>query len=259
MKAKFLLFTVVLLSFFVASTKVRAQANANNPYDEVGAIHNNVLGAFLNAYSKERVAEEQMTEKDLQKYICYTAPIQKCDFAEQVWGGDIVQATKKMTLVQTAAYLQAKGLVSNHFANYINKLDRVISQYFGQSSDKLHAAFVAIERDIASNPNLKEHEQQQLLIACAVGRYSARFWSDLATGVTHYAGVTAQDPVPSVAGGIVKEDLKGAVAGAVGGAVAGAAAGGVGAGPGALVGGTAGGLSASAAEAIGKLWDWVFG
>lgn len=59
---------------------------------------------------------------------------------------------------------------------------------------------------------------------------------------------------------IGKEDAKGAVEGAVVGAVVGGSTtAGPGAVPGAVIGGVGLGLGKSAAEVIGKVWDWIFG
>lgn len=72
-----------------------------------------------------------------------------------------------------------------------------------------------------------------------------------------YQSIAGGDPL--VAYSVAKEDAKGAAGGAVGGAMAGSMAGGGGAIPGAALGAVAGGAGASVAEAVGELWDFIFG
>lgn len=258
MKAKLLFFVAVLFSFFTASTKLHAQANPSNPYDEVGVTHNYVLGSFLNEYSKERMAEEQMNEQKLYNYICQKARIQQCDFLQQLRAGEMMQVTKTMDLFEAVDYLQAKGYISSTFAEYAIAIGKSIQNNMATGYDAIYVALITLEREITNTRNLKEAERAQLLQACAVGRYSAKFWSDLSNGVTSYAGVSHASLSTQAASSVANEDVKGAISGAVGGAIAGASAGGVGAGPGALVGAVGGGLGASVADAAVKLWNWFW-
>jgi hypothetical protein len=115
------------------------------------------------------------------------------------------------------------------------------------SYEVLYNTLRVIENDIAVTQRLKDAEREQLLMACAVARYSSKFWHDLSTGATSYPGVHT---VSSTTGGdIARADVKGAVTGAITGGVLGA---------GALPGCVVGGAASSIAEGVAKIWDWLF-
>ncbi len=255
MKTKLLFFAVVLLSFFSFSTRVNAQANPANPYDEMGARHNAAMATFLNEYSEKRLVEEGMDEDGVYDYMCIRVAAQNCDFQKQIRKTQVFTATADMSLTQTAAYLQAKGLVTAAFTDYVNRIDRCVSLSVSGSYSAAHAALVAIESELSTNKQVKEIEKVELLSACAIARYSAKFWTDISTGVTSYASTSA-GTVRAAGDGIIKEDVAGAIKGAVGSAVGAALTGPVA--PGVVgVGAAAGAAGSSAVAAAKKIWRWL--
>jgi hypothetical protein len=213
MKHKFLSLAMFVVSAMLFLGKANAQGNAANPYDEVGATHNKVLSDFFNEYSKDKVTESQMSEKDLYYYVCGRANTGDCDAMAQMASGEIMQATKDMSLVETAGYLQQNGMVGSQFSAYVSKLDRILTQYGAGNNNALHRAIAAVEGSILADAGLKDTERQSLLAATAVARHSAKFWTDLANGATSYAGLSNASLSAANWGRIVRADIRGAIRG----------------------------------------------
>ena len=250
MKKIFLYATLILTSLSSFTTTAGAQGNPANPYDEAGAKHNAVLAIFFNEYSKERVAEEQMSEKALCEYVCAQVPMPNCDLLQQVRASEIGQATKQLGLAETGAYLHAKGLVSSLFAAYTTKLDRSISLQIGAGYAALYRAIVAIETNILADAGLKASERNTLLLAASVARHSGKFWTDLRNETTSYTGLSHINATDETVGDVVKADAVGAVVGAVAGAATG---------PGVVVTSVGGAAISSTVKAVRDFWGWVFG
>jgi hypothetical protein len=250
MKKTFLYATLLLALLACFSTTTKAQGNPANPFDEAGARHNAVLASFFNEYSKERLAAEQMSEKALCEYVCAQVPIPNCDLLQQVRAGELGQATKNMGLAEVGAYLHAKGLVGRQFTTYTAKIDRCIGQQIGVGYDALYNAIVTVEANIQLDAALKPAERTALLLAASVARYSGKFWTDLRSGTTSYAGLSNITATDESTGDVVKADAAGAVVGAVAGSVTG---------PGVVVVSVGTAAVSSTAKAIWNFFGGIFG
>ena len=250
MKRNLFSFVFLFISLLSFSTMAKAQVNAANPFDEVGATHNKVLSEFFNEYSKDKVVEAQMSEKDLYSYVCNKATLGNCDEIVQMASGEIMQATKDMSLSETADYLQAKGIVGPQFTAYVSKLDRILVQYGAAGNDVLHRAIAAVEGAILADAGLKDTERQSLLSATSVARYSSAFWGDLNKGVTSYAGLSNVNLSAANLSRIVRADIRGAIRGFW-------EAWRRGLNP--IKGAKAGAIIYSIIEAVAIIWEWIFG
>jgi hypothetical protein len=251
MMKKILLYaTLIITSLSCFTTMANAQGNPSNPYDDAGAKHNVVLANFFNYYSKQRVANEQMSQKALCEYVCAQIALPDCNLLQQVIASDLGKATQQMGLAETGAYLQAKGLVSSSFAAYTAKLDRSISQQVGAGYTALYRAIVAIETSIQADAALKASERTALLLAASVARHSGKFWTDLRNEATSYTGLSHIHATDETVGDVVKADAAGAVVGAVAG---------VATGPGVVITSVGGAAISSTVKAVRDFWGWVFG
>jgi hypothetical protein len=253
MKRNLFSFVFLLISLLSFSTMAKAQGNAANPFDRVGAAHNEGLAKFFNNYSLDRVKAEQMDEKGLYEFICTATANQNCDAAHQVRTHELTQATKKMSLKEAADYLQAKGLVSAAYVQYVNKVDGAVAQLAAGGYNQLYRTLVGLEAAITADAGLKKSEQENLLKATSVARHSSKFWNDLRTGETSYTGLANVSIAADIIDDIIAADIIGAI---VGDWVAW------------LLGlglwdsikvTIASAIAFSAAELASIIWDWIFG
>jgi hypothetical protein len=221
MKRFFFHGAMLLVALACFATTAGAQANAANPYDQVGAQHNEALARYFAAHPANDGAGGQVNEADVLGYVCAQTATPNCSVAKQVLANEYVQDAKRMPLGEAIAYLHAKGQVSNLFAAYANKLDACIGQHVGGGYDGLYRAIVDIENQIQADGGLKNNERTALLLAASVARHSGKFWLDVATGATNYPGLVNTDFSNGRLPDIIRADIRGGILGAVYGALIG--------------------------------------
>lgn len=231
------------------NTTVEAYAkNSLNPYDDVGATHNELLDEILKevfhdpSISREdlfKKAFDRVAERNTSSTISY----------------DNTYVAYKAFFDNTEAITDSVGLLSGgvHYLVYIpdSLYDFISSATAPRSAESGCIIVKGIEDLILNNSTLPDLDRRTLLSMTSVLRHSLTYWEkNLPTWKAKFKEAGTDHCETCGFWDIAREDGKGAVTGGIGGAAAGAGAGGVGALPGAGIGAAAGAVGQSLAAAI---------
>ena len=238
------------------SSGTHAQQNPNNPYDRIGQMHNYLLNAFFTEETKAAVVG-QWTQQTLNDYMCKKFPELDCKFINQVMNDKLMSAVKGKTLMESETILLGLGLVHPRHGYYIQQINDLIENHFGEDYSVCYRAFLLLEDQIIIDPDLSPSEIINLLCSSSIGRYSVKFWQDVTGGIVRYPSIGSDITNFPTSGGsnVGKDDVKGAVTGVVAGAAGGGGAGSL---PAAVAGGLVGGAAASVVSAVSSIWHWLF-
>lgn len=222
--------------------------NPLNPYDDVGATHNELLDEIL----KEVFHDPSISREDLFKKAFDRV-------AERNTGSNVsydnTYLAHKAFFDNTSTMTDSVGVISGgtHYLVYIpdSLYDITFSAAIPRSVESECIKIKGIEDWILNNTAMPDLDRRIFLSTTSVLRYSLIYWEknlpawkaafkEAGTGGCETCGFWD----------IAREDGKGAITGGIGGAAAGAGAGGVGALPGAGIGAAAGAVGQSLASAI---------
>lgn len=239
--------------------------NSNNPYDEVGQLHNQGCEYLF----EHGITQENFSSQSLLLVKEFTDSMQldgtenlQPFFASTSWTNNFTNGQPFTTLDsdnQIINIMWTNNAIDSTERNYLNNLLSVIdgldAALASNDDDPITAYsivnnnFVTIENEIVASP-LNEGSKKTLLSAAAVGRYSLGFWinhwQDQNPIGTKMTGATATQTVK----GIAKKDLNYAAAASVGWGVYTAIIGG---GAGWLASVVSGGVCGSVYEALSHL------
>lgn len=209
-----------------------AQANPSNPYDFVGALHNEIMLDFLNTYSNQELSIQQTCDIALQlansneNFVetvgTVTSNINAADIEEGIADFEnnfhgIIEAQNISNEAKTAL----KGVVDHLFELAYSDLENAPDQ------EGIEAYLLNFENQVVAEESYSQTDSQMLLSASATARYSTALWYN------YYGPKTVNNPEGGKAkikwwGWVVVgvSDLAGAIIGGEGGP-AGAILGGV--------------------------------
>lgn len=213
--------------------------NPQNPFDQIGQLHNEGLASVGNAIDWQRTSIVPQTIYD-----------RTGDFLE---GKNVTQnfaTTYQRSKTGLDAIVQRRtgtqeipaGL-SPRAAEYLTKAMNALNEGDMPNPKVVAATFIRLEAEIMNDASLPKKEQDILLAGLAVGRYSVDYWTNFttqnATALSNSGGAYTNNATStgSKVKGIAKADLKGGILGGLEGALTGTLVGvGVGVAAGAIAG-----------------------
>jgi hypothetical protein len=225
--------------------------NSSNPYDEVGATHNELLDEILKevfhdpSVSREdlfKKAFDRVAERNTNSNVSYDSTYvpNKAIFDGF---GPTVDPTSYMTSIGMG------GVGARYVTEMLDSLTPVNGT--PRNSETGCIIIKGIEDRIMNSTTIPDSDKILALSAASVFRHSYLYWEkNLPTWKNAFIEAGTGGCQTCGFWDIAKEDGKGAITGGIGGAAAGAGAGGVGALPGAGIGAAAGAVGQSLAAAI---------
>ncbi len=204
--------------------------NANNPYDQVGALHNDYIADLEARYNAQTPLADLYGAIDHDMQRDYGSQLPP-GFSAADYGNTVIQA---MRVDAVGAYIDALETTAEQKV-LLKKLLQIMYTYESTPLCEVIDAIRNFENSLLQRYAPKRI--QAVLVAASVGRYSLAYWDDrLQNGPS--SAWNWRKIFTAVADGI----------GAAGGAVAGSAT---------VVGGIAGGLMGGISASVGfsRVWD----
>ena len=236
-------------------------ANPNNPYDNIGAMHNSGLDYFINnSISKSNFSNIWITMAgDFEEQNDLDSTGLHGFFNDSVYyalGGSQLTTTDPIDPQQEFNTLLSKNAISEIEYNYLNQMyaavdSNLVTKNTDSSISAICGRIITIENDIQKNVT-DPTAQKNLLVAAAVTRYSVAYWLNQAANPKNPWNIPPNVHAEwSLIHKLVGDDLAGADAASVTwGIIAAVAAPGVGWGVSVL----AGGIGASVGGAMQSFW-----
>lgn len=224
-------------------------SNPQNPFDQVGPLHNEGLIEVGNGFQWERtptVTPELVFDQSGQ-FLENRQVIQNFAATRQTnMRTRIITRTRSTDVV---AMLQGMG-VSSSSTQYVKQTMDLLGSPAIKSVADMTDQFKKIESAVMNNSNLAQNDRDILLSSLAVGRYSIDFWTSMVSTYPTAFGLSASstsDELFAKAKSVAEEDVKGGLKGGyTGGAISAVTGGGI------IVGIAAGvALGAIAGSALG--------
>jgi len=233
-----------------------AQANPENPYDNVGKQHNEMLEKIVDGMDKGKLPNSKFIPDLLDGIIPVCFPL----FEGFLNFDDYSMFFKKMnenniniSQIDPQEYysnLLEENTISNTLYTYLLKLDNILKGE--ESAEKVVLQVKLLESEVSKE--LNEEELAIFYSASSVARYSMFYWST-GNGNSLQSQIYAKN---TPGGDIARSDTKGVIGGAT--MAAGMTwwagtftLGAVG------TGAVAGGVGASLGEAVVQAYDWYWG
>jgi len=239
-------------TFFVNSQVPMPPISGSNPYEYIGNKHNSALHSFFSEYTAERVKEEKLSLKNLNKYLIVKSGIQEKDLAEDILNQPVFQNCRQTSFSNLPNQLEQMSAISLKCGNYLRSIDAAIESDLEIGFESFNNRVIILENEILGDQALSDVEKTVLLGTASTARYSAYFWKDYSEKMDSKAkGSNSTHGPPRWLKSILRADTSGAAGGAVAGAIAGAVGG-------AALGALADGAGNSTTNAVEQLWDWIF-
>lgn len=219
-----------------------------NPYEGLGILHNKGMDYVVEKLPPERDIYQII--RIISEYVCSLfKPDGKFSEIEVLNISQIISySVNNLNNIQT---VYKDGQLNDRQIFLLEKIVSVNNAYL--KLEEQYESFCQMEFEVFSDP-MPYKEKEILLIATAVGKHSAKYWTEVINNPKHAWNkwlpnvhqpryLLGKEKWP-------KEDAKGAVSGAIGGAVGGISGGIGGVVLGATLGAVGGGIGASVASAI---------
>lgn len=218
----------------VSTVKTISPTNTDNPFDEVGVIHNQGVAYFMKNYAGKKMTVSEIvsvTDKYLLSNTSFTKNMrigaENATFSTNSDKISDVLADKDNNFKNVVSKAEcsdyAKTKLSTLFSITLSEKENESADY-----NLLHSKIIAFEKDILEDKKLSEEDRKLVLMSTSISRHSLYFWytsipksanGRIARKWWEWVLVGVADAAGGVAGAAVGSGVAsaaGAVAGAVG-------------------------------------------
>lgn len=169
--------------------------NTNNPYDEIGEIHNQKLDQWTSDI--DHIDEESSTENNvfLSNTMAELESINSTDESVINFINEIKNNLNTIATTETPFGTNLKNSTESNIAHdYIDQLINIMSSNSSISIDDHLTTIIDLENLIIANNStnqiLLENEKVILLMATSVARHSSAYWHNVQNNPTPWGGLS---------------------------------------------------------------------